>query len=142
MVIAWNDPAVAWNDPAVTWNGDVAALSVTAISPNQVQRGRTKNVIVIGTGFVPTSAVSFSGAGITILTTEFLSSTAIRVRIEVDIAAALGARDVTVTNPGPTADTLVGGLTIIEFVPGGGAAGRSHTGHTRDWKWGRLRPVV
>lgn len=141
MTVAWDDPNVIWSDPSVSWDGTFATFSVTAVAPPEAQRGRTRNILVIGTGFALTSTVSFSGAGITILNQERLSSTAIRVRIQVDIAAALGGRDVTVTHPTDPDETLVNGLTIIEFIPGG-AASRSHNVSIREWKWGRLRRVV
>lgn len=141
MTVAWDDPVVAWDDESVSWDGTFASFSVTAVSPNQAQRGRTRNVIVVGTGFAETSTVSFSGVGITIVEQERLSSTAIRVRIQVDIAAPLGGRDVTVTHPTDPDETLVNGLTIVEFIPGG-AASRSHQRGIREWKWGRLQRVV
>jgi uncharacterized protein YukE len=75
-------------------------LAVTSTTPNTAPQGRRGLVVQVnGTGFITGATVAFSGTGISITNTAFISSTRIDVTIDITGAAAAGARNVTVTNP-------------------------------------------
>jgi hypothetical protein len=67
-----------------------------------------------GSGFVNGAGltVTFSGTGITVNSTTFLSATQVKANITIASNAATGARDVTVTNPDAGTKTLTGGFTV------------------------------
>jgi hypothetical protein len=88
------------------------AMSVTSTSPSSLPQGRTATVRVNGLGFISGATVAFSGAGVAVTSTTFVNSTAIDVIVDVAGAAALGARDVTVTNPGPQSATATNAFTV------------------------------
>jgi hypothetical protein len=98
------------------WSADAQltaqALSVTSTSPSALPQGRTATVRVNGFGFQSGATVAFSGAGVAVTSTTFVSSTAIDVVVDVAGTAAIGARDVTVTNPGPQSATATGAFTV------------------------------
>jgi hypothetical protein len=89
--------------------------TVTSATPNQGDQGESLSVIIAGTDFTGATSVSF-GSGIT--TTGFTvdNSTQITANITIDAGAAVGARDVSVTNADGT-DTLTSGFTIDQAAP-------------------------
>jgi subtilisin len=89
--------------------------SITAVSPNTGAPGASLTVTVTGTTFQSGASASF-GAGITVNSTTFVSSTQLSVAIAVDSVATMGARDVTVTSGGQTA-TRVAGFTVSPPPP-------------------------
>jgi trimeric autotransporter adhesin len=56
--------------------------------------------------------VSFSGTGITVNSTSFVSSTQLTANITISAGAATGARNVTVTNPDAGTGTCSGCFTV------------------------------
>ena len=55
---------------------------------------------ITGTGFASGATVAFSGTFVQINSTTFVNSTTLTLNVTVHSVAALGARNVTVTNPG------------------------------------------
>jgi hypothetical protein len=76
-------------------------LSVASVSPRSGVRGSAYPMDVFGTGFKPGYGVAVDfGTGIQVSAPTFVSSAQLKVNIIVDPAAALGKRNVIVTNPG------------------------------------------
>ncbi|MFH1390310.1 MAG: IPT/TIG domain-containing protein [Candidatus Margulisiibacteriota bacterium] len=92
-------------------------IDANGVNPNSGERGQTLNVEITGTGFYDQTAVSFSGTGITVNSTTYNSATKVTANLSISSAAALGARDVTVTNPGKTPATLPAAFTVTDSVP-------------------------
>ena len=95
----------------------VAAPSITSLSPNSRGQGAvSENIVITGTNFRsgpwPTSAVSFSGSGITVNSVNRTDSSHLTVNISIAAGAATGARDVTVRNVDAGRATLAGAFTI------------------------------
>jgi hypothetical protein len=91
---------------------EVAPVSVTSTSPSSRGQGASKQTVAIkGTNFL-TGATSSFGAGITVESTTFVSSTELKATITVNPAAATGSRPVSVTNPGGSKGSLAGGFTV------------------------------
>jgi regulation of enolase protein 1 (concanavalin A-like superfamily) len=87
--------------------------SLTSVSPNSAQQGQSLGVTITGqnTHFQQgTSQVGF-GAGITVSSVTVASATSLTAQIAVDLAAATGGRDVTVTTASEIV-TLTGGFTV------------------------------
>jgi hypothetical protein len=87
-----------------------ALPTVTSIDVVYGHPGGTAEVVITGTNFTGTTAVSF-GDGIVVDSFTEVSSTEITASITIETAAALEARDVTVTTPGGTA-TLDAGFEV------------------------------
>lgn len=114
----------------------VPTPSLTAVSPNGAAVGSTLNVTLTGSGFVSgVTSVSF-GAGIAVNQVTVTGGTSLTANITIDAEAALGPRDVTVTNTGPGGGsaTLPGGFTVLprnpipvatSIVPNAGRQGQS-----------------
>jgi Bacterial Ig-like domain/IPT/TIG domain len=76
------------------------APKVTSISPAQRGKGLSGQALSFtGTGFTPSTTVSFSPAGVTVDNTVFGSSTSGTVTVSIASDAATGSRIVTLTNP-------------------------------------------
>ena len=90
-----------------------ARPTLTSLSPNARHRGQSNQTIIFtGTGFVTGATVSFSGSGITVGSVTRNSSTQLTVVVSVSAGAALGLRNVTVTNPDAGWFTLNNGFTV------------------------------
>jgi hypothetical protein len=90
------------------------APTLASISPNIGNRLQTLNVVFTGTNFISgVSSVSF-GTDITVNSTTVNSATQITATITIGADAALGARNVSVTNavPGGGTVTLNNGFTV------------------------------
>jgi len=87
------------------------APSIASVSPNTLGQGGTRNVKVKGNNFQPGATASVSGTGLSVLSTSFVSSTKLSVKLQAASGAPVGARDVTVTTGGGSA-TCTGCLTI------------------------------
>ena len=119
----WNSAGDALT--GVTWtNGSVSVVAgtvvptVTSLVPNSGVRGTTLPAVQInGTGLAGATAVAFSGTGVTASNITLVSATQITANVIISAAAALGARDVTVTTPAGTSAPLVGGFTVIAAQP-------------------------
>ena len=97
-------PAPTLSDPAASGNPGAAGVVIN----------------LAGTGLfdspdamVPNGVdVTFSGAGISVNSTTFNSPTSVDVNIDIAAGAAIGTRDITLTNPDGQAATVVGGFTV------------------------------
>jgi outer membrane protein assembly factor BamB len=106
--------------------------TVTAVSPKAVGQQAARYLTLTGTGFTPSTKVSFSAAGITASSLEYLSPTSVQVWTTVTGAAPAGTSDVTVTTPDGTATcsaclTIDPHATIKKISPTSIAAGASAT---------------
>ncbi len=70
------------------------------------------DLIVQGEAFQAGATVAFGGSGILVRQTQWISSEAIRVVIDLRPSAATGGRDVTVSQPNGYGDTVVGAFTV------------------------------
>jgi large repetitive protein len=90
-----------------------AGPTLASTTPNTRAQGLVNQSIAVnGTGFVSGATVSFSGTGITVNTTTFNTSTQITVSVTIAANAALGPRNVTVTNPDGGSATGAGAFTV------------------------------
>jgi hypothetical protein len=80
--------------------------SVATVTPPSAAVGKTVNLVITGTNFVPGAYVSISGSGVTPSFIPQLSSTWITVPVTVASNAAIGDRTLTVVTPGGTSQTL------------------------------------
>jgi hypothetical protein len=78
---------------------------LTQVTPNNGVQGSTVNVSLLGTGFMQGSTVAVSGSGITVSNVTIVNTTLITAQFAVSVGAAIGARNVTVTNPAPGGGT-------------------------------------
>jgi len=85
--------------------------TVSNITPASSIRGQTLDVTLTGTNFITGATTSF-GAGITVNSTSVNSSTTILANITIAGTAALGSRDVTVTNPSTLSTTVSNGFSV------------------------------
>ena len=92
----------------------VNGLTVTGITPNTIGRGAVNwPVTVTGTGFAVGATLTItSGSGITLSSVVRVNSTTITANLSVTTAASVTARNITVTNPGPSSATCTNCLTI------------------------------
>jgi hypothetical protein len=93
-----------------------AAVTVSAVTPNQGTTGSTVTVTIDGSGFVNGATVS-TGAGITVSNVAFVSTARVTASFAIAGDATSGPRDVTVTNPGNGGGTLISGFTVNVPVP-------------------------
>jgi hypothetical protein len=95
----------------------VTAPQITSVSPASAPQGQTLSATITGanTNFTSLSTVSF-GAGITVNGVVFNSPASLTANISVQLGAAPGARDVTVTTNGTP--VIGSGLFSVIEVPG------------------------
>jgi Quinohemoprotein amine dehydrogenase, alpha subunit domain III len=91
--------------------------AITSLSPSSRPQGATSQAIVItGANFAagswPTSAVMFSGSGITVNSVSRTDATHLTINVTVSSSAATGARDVTVRNLDGGRATRAGAFTV------------------------------
>jgi adhesin/invasin len=79
--------------------------TLTAIAPTSGDRFETLDVVFTGTGFITGVSTVNVGANITVNNTTVDSPTQITANITIDVAAATGARNFSVTNAGPGGGT-------------------------------------
>ena len=98
---------------AHTVNPGVVPLSIASVSPNSRGRGATnQSIVVTGDGFLNGATAAFSGTGVTVSSVTWNSSTQLTLVVSVTTNAALGARNLTVTNPGGASVTATGAFTV------------------------------
>jgi subtilisin family serine protease len=85
--------------------------TVGSVAPNQGTPGAQVAATITGTGFGSGSTVSF-GSGITVSNLAVASSTQLTATLTIAAGAALGSRDVTVTNSIGGSGTLAGGFSV------------------------------
>jgi hypothetical protein len=88
-----------------------AGPTVTSTTPSTGDQGGVENVAIKGTNFVNGATSSF-GAGITVNSTTFVSSTELTAKVTIESGATTGARTVTVTNPDAGVGSLASGFTV------------------------------
>ena len=85
---------------------------LSAVSPNVGGQGKSNlSVTLTGSNFLPSPTCSF-GAGTTVNSCTYNSSTQITANINILSSAVLGARNVTVTNTDGQNSTLTNGFTV------------------------------
>ena len=85
--------------------------AVTGITPGSGVQGTTVPVTVNGTNFQAGATLSV-GSGVTVTNVTVASATQLLATLAVATEAPVGARDVTVTNPGGSVATLAGGFAV------------------------------
>ncbi|MFA5113451.1 MAG: IPT/TIG domain-containing protein [Candidatus Margulisiibacteriota bacterium] len=92
------------------------APTVTSLEPAVGVQGTTlTNVKVHGTNFQSGATVGFSGSGVTAGTVTFNNATQLTISsVTITAGAAVGARNVTVTNPDTKTGTLTNGFTVLQ----------------------------
>jgi hypothetical protein len=93
----------------------VAMPTITSVSPSQAAQGQTLTIVITGANFFGATGVSF-GYGITVNGFTVNSGTQITASIAVSGSAAVGTRDVSVTNAAGTA-ALTNGFTVNQAPP-------------------------
>jgi subtilisin family serine protease len=93
----------------------LAALTTTpllgAITPPRGGQGETLDVMIDGANFQDGATVSF-GAGVDVTAVEVVSDSEIVATLSIPMAAALGPRTVTVTNPDASSATRANAFTV------------------------------
>jgi hypothetical protein len=95
----------------LTITGSAGAPTVSSLSPSALGQGGTRSLTVNGTNFQTGATASVSGTGVTVVSTTFVSSTKLTVKVKAAATAPTGSRDVTVTT-GAGSGTCSGCLTI------------------------------
>jgi subtilisin family serine protease len=93
-----------------------AAPTIASVSPGSGAPGASFTVTVTGTNFQAGASASF-GAGVTVTSTTVVSATQLSVALAIATTAALGPRDVTVTNPDGQSAVRPGGFTVAPPPP-------------------------
>src|SRR5438132_3246878 len=95
-------------------------------------QGASLTVTVTGANFQAGASAGF-GAGITVSSTAVVSSAQLSVALVIGATAAMGARDVTVSNPDGQTVVLTGGFTVTPPPP---TLGLAFLGKLRDKEGG------
>src|SRR5438309_124756 len=90
--------------------------TISSVSPISGAPGASLTVTVTGANFQAGASAGF-GAGITVTSTTVVSSAQLSVALAVGATAAMGARDVTVSNPDGQTVVLTGGFTVTPPPP-------------------------
>ncbi len=85
--------------------------TVTGMTPSGGEQGATVSVTVTGTNFQSGATLSV-GAGVAVTSMSVPSATQLLATLAIAVDAAVGPRDVTVTNPGGGSATWVGGFGV------------------------------
>ena len=105
------------NGFSVTAAGPAPAPILTSVNPSSGTQGQTlTSVILTGSNFQSGATCSF-GSGITVNSCAFNSATQLTASIAINANATVGARSVTVTNPGNESSTLTSGFTVTTAGP-------------------------
>jgi outer membrane protein assembly factor BamB len=114
-VFAGNELLVDGLNPAVgvtAYEITTPGTPVTAVTPDGIGQGATETLTLTGSGFTGTPTVFVSSTEVQVDSVTVVSPTELSVRVTARTTAALGARDITVIEPGPIADTCTGCLTV------------------------------
>lgn len=90
---------------------------VTTVMPIAGEQGSNLNVTIIGSKFQANATCLFSGLGISVISTTFISSTELIAAISIDLTAALGLRNITVVNPDTQQGIGLNLFTVEECSP-------------------------
>ena len=95
-----------------SWSFGRRAFVALSAGPDSLAQGTNRQIVVSGDGFRPGATVRISGKGVSVTSTTLRAATALEVVVTVGAAAATGARDVVVTNPGPSVATCSACFTV------------------------------
>lgn len=100
----------------------ILPITISSVTPSIVHPGQTAKVTLLGTGFLKGASLSVSGSGVTVSSVK-ASTAKITAVVTVSPSAALGTRDVIVTNQNGQMGICTGCLTIYSptitgLVPG------------------------
>ncbi|MCD6506085.1 IPT/TIG domain-containing protein [Candidatus Poribacteria bacterium] len=96
----------------------IGSPSITSLSPSSGNRGMPSyDVTINGSNFVEGAVASFDNSGITVNSTTFVNSSQLIANIDISSTAALGACDVTVSNPGGVSATEDNAFTVLHAAP-------------------------
>ena len=110
--------------------------TVTSTNPSSREQGMANQTITVtGANFVNGAGLKavFSGTGVTVNSTTFVNNTTLTLNVSIAANAALGSRNLTVTNPdggtgtGNNVFTVVAGPKISSVVLGDRAGGTTGT---------------
>jgi hypothetical protein len=100
------------DDTTATASATVPVVpTVTGVAPGQGAQGTAPAVTVSGTSFQSGATVG-AGAGVTVSGVTVVSATQLQATLTIAPDAAVGPRDVTVTNPGGGTATLANGFSV------------------------------
>jgi glucose/arabinose dehydrogenase/subtilisin family serine protease len=108
-----------------------ATVTVGSVSPNQGAAGATVPVTINGSGFAAGATLNV-GAGITVSNVVVGSATQLTATLTIASGAALGPRNVTVTNAGGGSGTLAGGFTVGTVAVSSATLTLAYNGKLRD----------
>jgi len=91
--------------------------TLTSVAPNTGAQGTAVPVTLTGTNFVSGSTVQVSGEGVTVSNLSVTNATTITALMTIAGGAAIGARDVTVTNPAPGGGTSGPQIFTVTVAP-------------------------
>jgi hypothetical protein len=106
--------------------------TLASVSPNSGTRGQALSVVLTGSNYVTGATTVDFGIGITVDSVTLVSSSQVRAHITISLAAAAGARDVSVSNSGSSGAVILSGgftvtnpaPTITSIAPGTGGRGK------------------
>ena len=87
--------------------------SMLSLTPGAGMQTQSVDVDLAGTGFQSGATLALSGTGVTVTDVVFISSEAMKAKMNVALTAAPGGRDLTLTNPDGKAATLSGAFTVM-----------------------------
>jgi outer membrane protein assembly factor BamB len=85
---------------------------ITAVSPSKIGQGATETLTLTGSGFSGTPSVFISNTNVAVDSVTVVSSTELSVQVTAESESQVGARDISVIEPGPVADTCTNCLTV------------------------------
>ena len=96
-----------------------SAFSITGVSPSTVPAGiGNVTLSITGTGFLTGSTVTFSGSGVNVISTTWVSSTSLSVNVSISGSAPAGTRTITDTNQGSGGTSVTSGPIFTVTVTG------------------------
>ena len=111
----------------------VTGPTLTSISPASAERGTTVPVSIFGSGLTGTTAITVSGAGVTVSGTTVVNDGQVNASFTISTTAAGTARNVTVTAPGGTSNAVTFTVavppapTLTSVAPNAAARGTAST---------------
>ncbi len=89
-----------------------AAPTVASVAPPSLAQNQNLAVVITGSGFETGAVATFSGTGITVNSSAYVSSTSETATVTIAANATVGPRNITVTNPDSSAGTGIGVFTV------------------------------
>jgi outer membrane protein assembly factor BamB len=82
------------------------------VSPAKIGQGATETLTITGSGFTSRRTVFVSSTDVTVDSVTVVSATELSVKVTAESGAVAGKRNISVIEPGPTADTCTDCLTV------------------------------